>query len=233
MKKRILVADDESHIREVISFALEQADFIVFEASNGKEAIEQFDKEHPHLIILDVLMPEMDGTEVCKRIRTKSNVPILFLSSRDEEIDRVLGLELGGDDYITKPFSPRELVARIKAVFRRMDYQYENEDSKTHSNNALHHGKLRLDPDRFEAFWENNLISLTSTEFGLLKTLIGYPGKVFSRDELMNGAYGYQANVTDRTIDSHIRRLRKKLKQVDSDPIETVHGVGYRLGPCD
>lgn len=231
MKKLVLVADDESHIREVVLFALSQAGFETIEASNGKQAVELFEQEQPQLIILDVLMPEMDGTEVCKHIRSISNVPILFLSSRDDEIDKVLGLELGGDDYITKPFSPREVVARVKAVFRRMGYP--NADQPEQSGKKLKHGKLRLDPDRFEAFWEDHAVVLTSTEFGLLRTLLGFPGKVFSRDELMSGAYDYQTTVTDRTIDSHIRRLRKKFKQVGSDPVETVHGVGYRLGPCE
>ncbi len=223
-KERILVVDDDPHLREVVRFALEQADFQPFEAKDGREALEQFDRVSPDLIVLDVMMPEMDGNDVCRAIRAKSAVPIIFLSSRDDEIDRVLGLELGGDDYVTKPFSPRELVARIKAIFRRVAATADVEDEP---EDILQHGELRLDPIRFKAFWSDSEIELTKTEFDIVKRMMGYPGKVFSRSELMTDGI-----VSERTIDSHVRHLRKKFGAYDADPIETVHGVGYKLGEC-
>ncbi|MEC9398737.1 MAG: response regulator transcription factor [Myxococcota bacterium] len=230
----ILVVDDDPSIREVVRFALEKAGYATLEAGDGKEALEKFAAQTPQLIVLDILMPEFDGTEVCRRIRRTSDVPIIFLSSRDDEIDRVLGLELGGDDYVTKPFSPRELVARVKAVMRRLDDRREQEASEddTSESNVLEHGKLRLDLDRFKVFWGSTELVLTVTEFGMLRTLISYPGKVFSRSELMRGAYKDQTIVSDRTIDSHITRVRRKFEDIGASPIETVHGLGYKCGDC-
>ena len=225
----ILVVDDDPHIREVVRFALEKAGMKVVEAADGKEALEAWASVSPDLVVLDILMPEMDGTDVCRRIRASASTPIIFLSSRDDEIDRVVGLELGGDDYVTKPFSPRELVARVRAVLRRAAAVAPERDAP---HKVSTHGRLKLDLDRFEASWGDEALVLTVTEFGLLRTLLGYPGKVFSRDELMDGAYSWQNIVTDRTIDSHIRRLRRKFAAVGAEPIETVHGVGYKLGPC-
>ena len=223
-KQRILVVDDDPHLREVVRFALEQAGFDAVEAKNGREALDSFDRQEPDLVVLDIMMPEMDGNDVCRALRAKSDVPIIFLSSRDDEIDRVLGLELGGDDYVTKPFSPRELVARIKAIFRRMTATNESPASE---DGLLEHGNLRLDPVRFKAFWDRQEVELTKTEFGIVKRLMGYPGKVFSRGELMTDGI-----VSDRTIDSHVRHLRKKFGEAGGDPIETVHGIGYKLGNC-
>jgi len=180
-------------------------------------------------------MPEMDGTEVCRQIRAHSATPIIFLSSRDEEVDRIIGLELGGDDYVTKPFSPRELVARVKAVLRRgknREPATGASEKKPDAQKLLTSGDLLLDLDRFEARWVGEPIALTITEFGILRTLLTYPGKVFTRDELMNSAYNYENIVTDRTIDSHIRRIRRKFSAMGADPIETVHGLGYRLASC-
>lgn len=222
-KERILVVDDDPSLREVVRFSLEQAGFEPVEAKNGKEALEKFAAHEPDLIVLDIMMPEMDGNEVCKTIRQTSSVPIIFLSSRDDEIDRVLGLELGGDDYVTKPFSPRELVARIKAVFRRTSAAPEVDLPEE----TLAHGMLKLDMIRFKAFWGDAEVELTKTEFGIVKRLMGYPGKVFSRGELMTDGI-----VSDRTIDSHVRHLRKKFDEVGGDLIETVHGIGYKLGDC-
>ncbi|MBI4963135.1 MAG: response regulator transcription factor [Desulfomonile tiedjei] len=230
----ILIADDDPHIREVVRFALESAGFGTAQASNGREAVERFLSLSPDLVVLDILMPEMDGTEVCRQIRLQSVTPIIFLSSRDEEVDRILGLELGGDDYVTKPFSPRELVARVKAVLRRAENIQPSADSdeKPGTKNILSHGSLELDLDRFEAHWDGKPVVLTVTEFGIIRTLLSYPGKVFTRDELISAAYTYDNIVTDRTIDSHVRRVRGKFAQAGADPIETVHGLGYRLGPC-
>ena len=198
------------------------------------ETASLFRSQKPDLVVLDILMPQMDGTEVCREIRKHATTPIIFLSSLDEEIDRILGLELGGDDYVTKPFSPRELVARVKAVLRRLDAVLGHADAaeQPDSRHILSHGDLELDLDRFEAHWEGRTITLTCTEFGILRTLLSYPGKVFTRDELMSGGYAYDNVVSDRTIDSHVRRVRQKFSRVSADPIETVHGIGYRLGDC-
>lgn len=230
---RILVVDDDPHIRQVVTFALDRAGYATAEAKNGREAIERFERDGADLIVLDILMPELDGTEVCRRVRASSAVPIVFLSSMDDEIDRILGLELGGDDYVTKPFSPRELVARVRAVLRRtVERDRAPKEGPAEPAEALRCGRLSLDLDRFQAFWDDREVVLTVTEFGLVRTLLGYPGKVFSRNELMDGAYGYNNVVTDRTIDSHVRRVRRKFAEAGGEPIETVHGVGYKLGSC-
>jgi len=228
----VLVADDDPHIREVVRFALKKGGYNVVEAKDGRLALEAFKTHNPDLVVLDIGMPEIDGTEVCRRIRLEGQTPIIFLSSRDDEIDRVVGLELGGDDYVTKPFSPRELVARVKAVLRRVSPTPTAADTPAQESRVLSHGSLSLDLDRFHAHWAGTAITLTATEFGILKTLMGFPGKVYSRDELMTGAYGHGTVVSDRTIDSHLRRVRSKFAKVDGEPIETVHGIGYRLGNC-
>lgn len=229
----VLIIDDDPHIREVVRFALEKGGFRVVEAEDGRQALIRYADTHPDLLILDITMPEMDGTDVCRAIRAGSDVPIIFLSSRDNEIDRIVGLELGGDDYVTKPFSPRELLARVKAVLRRKAAirSVDKEESPDLAG-GLQHGLLSLDFDRFRAGWNGTYVTLTVTEFGVLRTLLGYPGKVFSRDELITGAYQHDTHVTDRTIDSHMRRIRSKFSAVGGDPVETVHGVGYRLRPC-
>lgn len=229
----VLVVDDDPHIREIVRFALGKGGYRVSEAADGREALFRFTDAHPDLLILDITMPEMDGTDVCRSIRSASDVPIIFLSSRDDEIDRIVGLELGGDDYVTKPFSPRELLARVKAVLRRKTATKSSGNYESAANNMIiQHGLLRLDLDRFQALWNDQEVVLTVTEFGILRTLLGYPGKVFSRDELITGAYVHDTNVTDRTIDSHVRRIRSKFSAAGGDPVETVHGVGYRLGSC-
>jgi two-component system OmpR family response regulator len=225
----ILIVDDDSHIREVVRFALEQAGFRAVEAADGREALARFEGTSPDLVVLDITMPEMDGTDVCRVLRARSRVPIVFLSSRDDEVDRIVGLELGGDDYVTKPFSPRELVARVRAVLRRAIPPATGAGTHAGEPRALSHGALRLDLVGFRAFWNDSEVVLTVTEFGIVRTLLGYPGKVFSRSELMDGAYGHGTVVSDRTIDSHVRRVRQKFAQVGGDPIETVRGVGYQL----
>jgi two-component system OmpR family response regulator len=226
-RRKILVVDDDPHIREVVRFALTKEGFETTEAGDGTEALERFERERPDLIVLDILMPEMDGTDVCRAVRERSRVPIIFLSSKDEELDRVLGLELGGDDYVTKPFSPRELVARVRAVLRR-----ERSEPGSEEPSSLRRGRLTLDADARRVFWDEQEIGLTATEFGILRTLMSYPGKVYTRGELMNGAYDDATLVTGRTIDSHVRHVRTKLADAGADVIETVHGVGYRLGSC-
>ncbi len=230
----ILIADDDPHIREVVRFALENAGFLTAQAADGQETVERFTQLRPDLLILDIIMPEMDGTDVCRQIRLNSTTPIVFLSSRDEEVDRIVGLELGGDDYVTKPFSPRELVARVKAVLRRAEMARSAIEAgqKLKPEKILRHSSLELNLDRFEAHWDGKPVALTITEFGIVRTLLSYPGKVFTRDELISGAYNYDNIVTDRTVDSHVRRVRRKFALVGGDPVETVHGLGYRLGPC-
>ncbi|HYC02187.1 MAG TPA: response regulator transcription factor [Azospirillaceae bacterium] len=223
---RILLIDDDPGIRDVVRFALAREGFEVEEAADGAAGLASAAARPPDLVLLDVMMPGPDGMEVCRRLRAKGRTPIIFLSSRDDEIDRVLGLELGGDDYVTKPFSPRELVARVRAVLRRTA-PMEPEAPK-----ALERGRLRLDLEGFRAFWDGAEVVLTATEFGLLRTLAERPAKVFSRDALMDGAYGTDHYVSDRTVDSHIRRIRAKFQAVGGAPVETAHGLGYKLSDC-
>lgn len=228
--QNILVVDDDASIREVVSFALRKAGFGTVAAENGEQALAKFASERPALIVLDILMPELDGTEVCRRIRASAagrTTPIVFLSSKDDEVDRIVGLELGGDDYISKPFSPRELVARVRAILRRVAPAPEPVNAP-----RLQHGRLALDAEQYKAFWDEQELVLTLTEFGILRTLLTRPGKVCRREHLMDHAYELHKVVSDRTIDSHVRRVRGKFAALGVDPIETVHGIGYKLGPC-
>jgi two-component system OmpR family response regulator len=224
MAHRILVADDEPHIREVICFALERAGMTTITARNGSEALQTFRRGNVDLLVLDIGMPEMDGLEVCRQIRKTSDLPILFLSARDEEIDRVLGLEIGGDDYVTKPFSARELVARVNVILKRA----RNGAAKPV---ALSHGRLSLDAERHEVRFDGAPVSLTGLEFSILQALMGRPEAVQSREQLMETAYGPGTYVSDRTIDSHIRNIRQKLADAGCvSAVTTVHGVGFKLG---
>lgn len=228
MQKTILIADDDPHILEVIQFALQKAGLLTITANNGKAALAQFAAAAPDLIVLDIGMPEMDGLEVCKTIRKTSDVPILFLSSRDEEVDRIVGIEIGGDDYVTKPFSPRELVARIHAILKRS----HRADAAPAAPKQLRKGALELNSESYTARWNGTEVELTSIEFGLLKVLLTHPEKVCTRDEFMDKAYD-RVVVSDRTIDSHIRKIRSKFAQAGGENIiTTVHGIGYKLGAC-
>ena len=220
---KILVVDDDTHIRDVVSFALRREGMAVVEAESGQAAMQTFTQEQPDIVVLDILIPDFDGIEVCAFIRDQSNVPIIFLSSKDAELDRIRGLEAGADDYVTKPFSPRELVARIRAQLRR-------EASRSSPPTAsVSIGPLTIDADQMIASINDQKLSLTRTEFNLLITLARQSGKVLQRNVLMNGAYDRNRVVSGRTIDSHVRRLREKLRDTGFDPIETVHGVGFRL----
>jgi len=231
MPQCILVVDDDPHIRDVICFALEKADMAAIVARDGADALARFAEQAPDLIILDIGMPEMDGLEVCRRIRKTSEVPILFLSARDEEIDRVLGLEIGGDDYVTKPFSPRELVARVNAILKRVAARTPDADQPI---TPLRHGSLTLDAARHAAAFDEHDLPLTSIEFAILAALLARPGIIFNRDQIMGVAYAANVHVSDRTIDSHIRNIRSKLSAAGCDcAIDTVHGVGFRLGRCE
>ncbi len=222
---RVLVVDDDGHIRDVMRFTLQQGGFQVVEAKDGAEAFAKFEAGGIDLIVLDIVMPESDGLEVCRRVRSKSRLPIIFVSSRDEELDRVLGLELGADDYLVKPFSPRELLARVKAVLRRLTPEPISADKPP----IQRRGALEMDLHRHRCTWLANEVVLTVTEFALLLSLLAAPGRVFSRSELVDRAYGHGHVITERTVDSHIRRIRQKLGALGADPIETVYGLGYRL----
>lgn len=229
MDRSILVVDDDPHIRDVICFALGKAGHATRVARDGDEALAEFARAAPRLIVLDVGLPGVDGLEVCRQVRRTSDVPILFLSARDEEIDRVLGLEIGGDDYVTKPFSPRELVARVSIILRRA----EGPRVVQTDNEVLRRGGLTLDPLRHQTSFDGSAVALTAVEFAILKALAVRPGHVLERDRLIDAAYGDRVHVSDRTIDSHMRNVRAKLAAVGcSDAVETVHGVGFRLGPC-
>lgn len=231
----ILVVDDDPHIREVIVFAIKKADMMVDVAKDGQEALNKFSKGKYDLIVLDVGMPEMDGLEVCRQIRTKSIVPILFLSARDEEIDRLIGLEIGGDDYVTKPFSPRELVARINAILRRVRQEGKiHRDEGEQINQTFSWGDIFLDVAKHNVTFKDEKVDLTAVEFSILKILMERPGIVYSRDKIMGAAYDLSIHVSNRTIDSHIRNLRAKFAKFScSNVIETVHGVGFKLGICE
>jgi two-component system OmpR family response regulator len=227
---RILIVDDDLHIREVIRVALRKAGMTVSEAKDGREALTRFTGDRPDLIILDIGMPEFDGLDVCREIRKTSDVPILFLSARDDEIDRVLGLEIGGDDYVTKPFSPRELVARVNVILRRM----ASRGPDARGAAELSQGRLSVDPEQHVAEFAGTPLRLTAIEFGILRAFLTRPAVVFSREQIMNAAYQLNIQVSDRTIDSHIRNIRAKLSAVNCENvIETIHGVGFKLGRCE
>jgi two-component system, OmpR family, response regulator len=220
----ILVVDDDPRLRELLTLILNRAGYQVATASNGQQALVAATRDAPDLIVLDVGLPELDGLEVCRRLRQTSDVPILFLTARDDEIDRILGLELGADDYVTKPFSPRELVARIKTILKR---------SQRAATPTIHrHGDLTLDPDRHHCAVNGTPVALTRTEAQILHALIQRPDHVITRSQLTDAIYGTGSPVSDRTLDSHLRNLRRKLAEAGwSDGVETVHGVGLRLRP--
>lgn len=224
MSRHVLVVDDEARIREVVAYALRREGFVVTEVSDGDAALDRLATGGIDVVVLDVMLPGIDGLEVCRRLRATSRTPILFLSARAEEIDRILGLELGGDDYLVKPFSPRELVARVRALLRRVDPPADAAPARR----TLGHGALEIDLERHEARVSGVLVPLTPTELGVLATLIERPGIVYSRAVLMQRAYRYDNLVTERTIDTHVRRIRAKFRSSGVDPIATVHGVGYK-----
>jgi two-component system OmpR family response regulator len=228
---RILVVDDDQHIREVICVALRKAGLDPREARDGKEALARFAADPPALIVLDIGMPELDGLDVCRMVRKSSDVPILFLSARDDEIDRILGLEIGGDDYVTKPFSPRELVARVNVILRRVASLGPD---RGQPGDVLVRAGLTLDLPQHAAQFNGTSLTLTAMEFEILKAFLARPNVVFSREQIMTAAYQMNIQVSDRTIDSHIRNIRAKLADAGCDNVvDTVHGVGFRLGRCE
>ncbi len=224
--KKILVVDDEPKVLELIRAYLVKDGYEVFTASDGKEALNQAQHHRPDLIILDLNLPEVDGLEVCRNLRSKSYVPVIMLTARDDEIDKIVGLELGADDYVTKPFSPRELVARVSAVLRRT-----REGSKP--GKQIITGGIHLDSERHEATYDKHLLNLTAAEFKLLSVLASNPGHVYTRLQLMDSAFGQSYEGYERTIDAHIKNIRHKLSMVSpeaSNLLTTVRGVGYKLG---
>ncbi len=229
MTRRVLLVDDDPHIRELLAFAFDKAGMEVCEAGDGEEALAEVARRAPDLVVLDINMPRMDGLEVCRRLRSQGDIPVLFLSSRDDEFDRVLGIELGADDYVVKPFSPREVVARANAILRRSAPR----ESTPAPAARLAHGLLALDIEGWVARWDGAEVALTVSEFNLIRALMGAPGRILNRDQLIDQLHGPGFAITDRTIDSHIRNLRRKFAEAGGlDVIETRAGVGYRLGPC-
>ena len=230
MQNTIALVDDDRNILTSVTMALEAEGYKVRTYTDGSEALRGLTANPVDLAILDIKMPRMDGMELLNRLRQGSNLPVIFLTSKDEEVDELLGLRMGADDYITKPFSQRLVVERVKAVLRRFQPK-DPTAAVTEAARVLERGKLKLDPERHTCHWDNSPVMLTVTEFLILQALATRPGVVKTRDALMDAAYDDQVYVDDRTIDSHIKRLRKKFKQVDDnfDVIETLYGVGYRF----
>ncbi len=225
----ILVVDDEPAIAETVEYSLKSEGFSVLLAETGSDALNLFREENPRFIVLDVGLPDISGFDVCRRIRKSSDVPILFLTARESEIDRVVGLELGGDDYVVKPFSPRELTARIKAILRRS--QSQNHLPANGEQALISYGKLQVDSMKFLAELDGTDLGLSRYEFGLLKVFIEHPGRVYTRDQLMEIVWDEPDTALDRTVDAHIKTLRGKMRTVrpDFDPIVTHRGIGYSL----
>lgn len=224
----IALVDDDRNILTSVSMALEAEGFHVRTYTDGAEALRRLRSQPADLAVLDIKMPRMDGMELLQRLRENSTMPVIFLTSKDEEVDEVLGLRMGADDYITKPFSQRLLVERIRSLLRRERAAREEFDPEREA--PIRRGELMLDPARHLCTWRGRPVNLTVTEFLILRALAQRPGHVKNRDQLMDAAYGEHIYVDDRTIDSHIKRLRKKFKVVDDDfaQIETLYGVGYR-----
>jgi len=226
----IALVDDDHNILTSVSIALEAEGYRVMTYSDGASALDGFKTSPPDVAVLDIKMPRMDGMEMLRRLRQKSDMPVIFLTSKDEEIDELFGLKMGADDFIRKPFSQRLLAERVKAVLRRSTAK-DPANPKEAAANVLERGLLRMDPERHICTWKSEAVTLTVTEFLILRALASRPGVVKSRNALMDAAYDDQVYVDDRTIDSHVKRLRKKFKSVDDafDMIETLYGVGYRF----
>ncbi len=226
---KICLIDDDQNILASLSLALKSEKFEVATFSDGISGLEALNNEDFDIAILDIKMPRIDGLEVLQRLRVDSNIPVIFLTSKDDEIDQLLGLKMGADDYITKPFSQKLLIERVKTILRRSSVIKASDLSD--KDTLLKRGDLTLNIDRHECHWKNERIKLTVTEFLLLENLVNRPGYVKNRDQLMSAAYSDDIYVDDRTIDSHIKRIRRKFKSIDKDfkSIETLYGVGYRF----
>ncbi len=221
----ILVVDDESKVCDLLRVYLERSGYGVICATDGAVALAEAERRQPDLVLLDLNLPGMDGLEVCKALRRTSNVPIIMITARDEEADRIVGLELGADDYITKPFSPREVVARVKAVLRRRDFSTDNP-------RPLVLGDLTVDPTRYEVSYRGKPLRLTSREFAIVEFLARNPGRVYSRAQLLDHVFGIDFEGYERTIDAHVKNIRQKMIESSGDdptPLVTVRGVGYKL----
>jgi two-component system alkaline phosphatase synthesis response regulator PhoP len=221
--ERILVVDDEANIIDLVTLYLERDGYSVESAMDGKTALEKTQEKEPDLIVLDIMLPEIDGFEVCRRIRSSSEVPIIMLTARDEDIDKIVGLELGADDYLTKPFNPRELVARIKAILRR------SERSERSETDPLTVGDVHIDPARREVQVAGESVTLRTKEFDLLQTFAEHRGIVLTREQLLDLVWGFDFYGQTRTVDVHVAHLRKRLAESEQVRIETVTGVGYKL----
>ena len=219
----ILVVDDEVNILDLTRLYLEREGYRVEDAMDGQQALDKIDSFEPALVILDIMLPEVDGFEVCRRVRAESDVPIIMLTARDDDVDKIVGLELGADDYVTKPFNPRELVARVKAILRRAERAPRQGDS------PIHIGDLTIDPARREISVAGQVVETRMKEFDLLLTLVEHKGIVLSREQLLNLVWGYDFYGQTRTVDVHIAHLRKRIAASDQVRIDTVTGVGYKL----
>lgn len=228
MAHNIALIDDDRNILTSVSMSLEAEGFNVKTYNDGEEGLAGITSSPPDLVVLDIKMPRMDGMEVLSKLREKSALPVIFLTSKDDEVDEVIGLRMGADDYITKPFSQRLLIERIRALLRRQ--QLQSEPEKVNEDELTERGDLRLDDSRHLCTWKGDAVNLTVTEYLLVKALAQRPGHVKNRDQLIDLAYGENIYVDDRTIDSHIKRVRKKFKAVDKafNQIETLYGIGYR-----
>jgi two-component system, OmpR family, response regulator ChvI len=227
----IALVDDDRNILTSVSIVLEAEGYRTMTYTDGFSALDGFDSSPPDLAILDIKMPRMDGMETLRRLREKSDLPVIFLTSKDEEFDELFGLKMGADDFVRKPFSQRLLVERVKAVLRRRGGEEGSVRKETEAAKVLERGQLRIDPERHICTWKNEPVRLTVTEFLIVQALAVRPGVVKSRNALMGAAYDDQIYVDDRTIDSHVKRVRKKFKKVDDsfEMIDTLYGVGYRF----
>jgi two-component system, OmpR family, response regulator ChvI len=228
----IALVDDDRNILTSVSIALEAEGFRINTYTDGASALEGLKQNPPDLAIFDIKMPRMDGMELLRRLRQKSDMPVIFLTSKDEELDEALGLAMGADDYITKPFSQRLLIARVKAILRRATYDRVQVNGETPEEpEPMVRGKLQMDPARHHVKWDGKPLTLTVTEFMILEALASRPGVVRTRDQLMDAAYQDDVYVDDRTIDSHIKRLRRKFREIDPEfiAIDTLYGAGYRF----
>lgn len=229
VNKKVLIVDDEQPIRTLLEYNLKQSNYDTIVAADGQEAIQQAETEKPDLILLDVMLPIMDGIEVCKTLRQKGiSIPIIMLTARGDEPDKILGLELGADDYITKPFSPREVLARVKAVLRR---SAERSDQQEHDGEVLSSGKLRVHPEQYEAYLNSEELEFTPKEFELLVYFMQNKNRVLSRDQLLSAVWNYDFAGDTRIVDVHVSHLREKIEENSRKPafIKTVRGIGYKF----
>jgi len=224
MNKKILIVDDEYKIRKVIEAYLKKSGFETFTAEDGKKALEYFAEKDPDLIVLDLMLPKINGEEVCQKIRQRSDIPIIMLTAKGQEDEKIEGLNIGADDYVVKPFSPRELLARIQAILRRSDYETPNAEFINYLD-----GELKIFPKEMQVIFRDDIIDFTTTEFNILYYMVRNSKQVLSREQLVDKVLGLEFKGFDRTIDAHIKNIRKKLSITDQKLIETVYGVGYKF----